>query len=671
MTDISFVEITGLPVVIEVILPDDDLDIVALIPDLQTVPVDISLVGARGPEGPQGPIGPTGLPGPPGHEGPPGEKGDTGEQGPVGADGPEGPQGDVGPQGLTGPVGPLGPQGPMGVQGEPGVQGVPGVTGPAGATGAQGPKGDTGATGAASTVPGPQGPKGDPGVTGPQGTTGAQGPKGDTGSQGPQGATGAQGPQGNPGTPGTTSVSDTPPASPIQGQLWWESDSGLLNLSYNDGNTTQWVAVGGGGGPIPTNSPVFTGDPQAPTPATADNDTSIATTAFVKAQGYVTAASPVFTGDPKAPTPTAGDNDTSIATTAFVASAIGVAAAAIDAFAYNGMQVNGSCEIDQPQGGNITTAGSQNVIDNWRKNDTGGVKVLASAGNASPTPPPGFQRYIRAYTMTPVSTLAAGDCAYLSTFIEGYRISRLGWGAANAQPVSIGFWVQAPFAGTMALTVRSNTGRQYIVDVAINSNSWEYKAITIPGDTAGTWNVTNIVGLEILFCFGSGTTYQGTPNAWSSAATAFATSATSNYWATVNNQVCVTGVIVLPGIQLPPAARSPFIMRPFDQELLICKRYFYNGVVPLQGINGGGGPLISRASCRHPVTMRAAPALALTSPLPVYDGTGTATVTSLGSNFSTVDVVEVECNLSAAMVAGTSPKVYQGSGGNLNVDARF
>lgn len=38
----------------------------------------------------------------------------------------------------------------------------------------------------------------------------------------------------------------------------------------------------------PLNSPVFTGDPQAPTPATADNDQSIATTAFVKAQGYLT-----------------------------------------------------------------------------------------------------------------------------------------------------------------------------------------------------------------------------------------------------------------------------------------------------------------------------------------------------------------------------------------------
>lgn len=102
-------------------------------------------------------------------------------------------------------------------------------------------------------------------------------------------------------------------------------------------------------------SPVFTGDPQAPTPAIGDDDTSIATTHFIKEQGYVTAttapvtsvfgrtgavvattgdysvgqvtgaaplASPTFTGDPKAPTPSPGDNDTSIATTAFVQNAV-------------------------------------------------------------------------------------------------------------------------------------------------------------------------------------------------------------------------------------------------------------------------------------------------------------------------------------------------------------
>lgn len=36
------------------------------------------------------------------------------------------------------------------------------------------------------------------------------------------------------------------------------------------------------------NSPALTGTPTAPTPLTADNSTTIATTAFVKSQGYAT-----------------------------------------------------------------------------------------------------------------------------------------------------------------------------------------------------------------------------------------------------------------------------------------------------------------------------------------------------------------------------------------------
>jgi hypothetical protein len=43
-------------------------------------------------------------------------------------------------------------------------------------------------------------------------------------------------------------------------------------------------------------SPTFTGNPKAPTPATADNTTSIATTAFVKAQGYATGSFLPLTG---------------------------------------------------------------------------------------------------------------------------------------------------------------------------------------------------------------------------------------------------------------------------------------------------------------------------------------------------------------------------------------
>jgi hypothetical protein len=109
-------------------------------------------------------------------------------------------------------------------------------------------------------------------------------------------------------------------------------------------------------GAAPLASPIFTGDPQAPTPAVGDNDTSIATTAYAtaadtavktalvdgatslttlgKVENYINAsitpvinnkadkASPVFTGDPQAPTPSSGDNDNSVATTAFVTAAV-------------------------------------------------------------------------------------------------------------------------------------------------------------------------------------------------------------------------------------------------------------------------------------------------------------------------------------------------------------
>jgi hypothetical protein len=90
-------------------------------------------------------------------------------------------------------------------------------------------------------------------------------------------------------------------------------------------------------------SPTFTGDPKAPTPADADNDTSIPTTAWVRRNfatfnpaspppagtdlsAYAPLASPTFTGDPKAPTPAPNDNDTSVATTAFVMAALGAVA---------------------------------------------------------------------------------------------------------------------------------------------------------------------------------------------------------------------------------------------------------------------------------------------------------------------------------------------------------
>lgn len=60
--------------------------------------------------------------------------------------------------------------------------------------------------------------------------------------------------------------------------------TGVVTAAIGDYNVSQVT------GAAPLASPTFTGTPAAPTPATADNTTKIATTAFVKAQGYVTSA---------------------------------------------------------------------------------------------------------------------------------------------------------------------------------------------------------------------------------------------------------------------------------------------------------------------------------------------------------------------------------------------
>jgi hypothetical protein len=71
------------------------------------------------------------------------------------------------------------------------------------------------------------------------------------------------------------------------------------------------------------------GDVVGPASAVADRIATYngTTGKLIKDGGFTiaelaTLANPTFTGDPKAPTPSPGDNDTSIATTAFVAAAI-------------------------------------------------------------------------------------------------------------------------------------------------------------------------------------------------------------------------------------------------------------------------------------------------------------------------------------------------------------
>jgi hypothetical protein len=116
----------------------------------------------------------------------------------------------------------------------------------------QGPGGLSGSSGTSGT-------SGTRGTSGTSGTSGGIGPAGTSGTSGLPGTSGTSGTNGTSGTSGTFSFyfQNTAPVGVILvGSLWYHSETGLLYVYVNDGDTNQWVeisqgsiTVGGGAAP--------------------------------------------------------------------------------------------------------------------------------------------------------------------------------------------------------------------------------------------------------------------------------------------------------------------------------------------------------------------------------------------------------------------------------------
>jgi hypothetical protein len=154
--------------------------------------------------------------------------------------------------------------------------------------------------------------------------------------------------------------------------------------------------------------------------------------------------------------------------------------------------------------------------------------------------------------------------------------------------------------------------RSYVFTFTINAAmGWEYKTVTIPGDVTGAWGKGNTTGLVLSFTFMCGVTNTTAANVWT-AGNFSSAPGTTNALQTTSDSWGLTGVVVLPGIEAPSAERSPLIMRPYDQELLTCQRYYYtmnagNGYHPF--VTGGvsSNPNVFSGVLPFPTEMRSSP----------------------------------------------------------------
>ena len=230
--------------------------------------------------------------------------------------------------------------------------------------------------------------------------------------------------------------------------------------------------------------------------------------------------------------------------------------------------INGAMMIDQRNAGaSVAAVNGSYQIDRWRTELTGGGAFTVQQ---STTTPAGFTNSALITVTTADSSIAATDYYDYQQFIEGFNIADLGWGTANAQTVTLSFWVRSSVTGTFAGSLVNSAGnRSYVFTYTINSaNTFEYKTVTIAGDTSGTWVTNNGRGIALSFDLGNGSTYQAAAGSWVGQY-AVGTSSSVKLISTNGATFYITGVQLEKG-----STATSFDYRPYGAELALCQRYY-------------------------------------------------------------------------------------------------
>jgi hypothetical protein len=268
---------------------------------------------------------------------------------------------------------------------------------------------------------------------------------------------------------------------------------------------------------------------------------------------------------------------------------------------------NGQMQIDQRNAGaSVTPTANAYTLDRWYALVGAASKMSFQQSTTTAT---GFVNSVIATTVSAYSVAATDTFAFLQA-IEGFNVSDLGFGTANAKTVTLSFWVRSSLTGTFGGALSNNAyNRSYPFTYTISAaNTFEYKTITIAGDTSGTWTTDNSAGLRVYLGMGVGTTYSGTAGAWAGAFYASATGATSVV-GTNGATFYITGVQLEKG-----STATSFDYRPYGTELALCQRYYYS-IVNASSIDNQWGPTgrssttVSSISLYLPVQMRTAPAI--------------------------------------------------------------
>ena len=265
--------------------------------------------------------------------------------------------------------------------------------------------------------------------------------------------------------------------------------------------------------------------------------------------------------------------------------------------------INGDMRIAQ-RGTSVTgkTTGGYNTVDRFIYSN-GGETITEEQSTDVPTGQ-GFSNSFKA-TITTANTPTGSAQSYIATRLEGQNLQHLKFGTSSAETLTLSFWIKTNFTDQITLWLWNPDANRHIA-YALNvsaSGTWEKVTWTIDGDTAGSINNDNGVGLQLRWILSAGGNFQGgtLDTTWGPITTAGRYQGQGNFTGTTSNYINITGV------QLEVGSATPFEHRPYDMEFARCQRY-YNRIYDIwcdSAVHVNGGRLMVRVD--YPVQMRANP----------------------------------------------------------------
>jgi hypothetical protein len=282
---------------------------------------------------------------------------------------------------------------------------------------------------------------------------------------------------------------------------------------------------------------------------------------------------------------------------------------------------NGNFDIWQ-RGFTFTGAVNIYTADRWAWRDVGAgvVDILRSTDV-----PNGFSDFsLHVDVTTADAALATTDFYGIEYRVEGQDALQLALGTADAETVTLSFWVKSAKTGIHSVALQNSAiNRSYVAEYTVAvADTWELKSVTIVLDTSGTWLTDTGIGLAVLFALASGPDRDTTPGTWQ----AGDFKASTNQVNVMDN---ATNNFRLSQVQLEIGTTAgPFAARPFAQELNLCKRYFQKtfpyATAPAAGLGSQEGSIMhrviiagvffQRSVWSHTPQMRLAPSLTFFNP---------------------------------------------------------